>query len=75
MRAVPNAGPIIHLSWINHPGVLPQLFDEILVPVALRDEVLRATDGVPGVPAIHAALKAGWLAVRAHAVTRPSLAS
>ncbi len=65
MRAVSNAGPIIHLSWVDHLNLLPQLFDEILVPVAVRDEVLRAAPDVPGVPEIHGAFQAGWLAVRA----------
>ena len=72
MRAVSNAGPIIHLSWIDHLNLLPQLFDEILVPVAVRDEVLRAAPEVPGMPAIHAAFQAGWLAV--HAVADPAQA-
>ncbi len=63
MRVVSNAGPIIHLSWIDHLALLRQLFDEILIPVAVRDEVLRAAPDVPGVPAIHAAFQTGWLTV------------
>ncbi|MCL4532115.1 MAG: DUF3368 domain-containing protein [Actinobacteria bacterium] len=65
MRAVSNAGPIIHLSWIGYLNLLSQLFDEILVPIAVRDEILRPAPEVPGVPEIHAAFQAGWLAVRA----------
>jgi uncharacterized protein len=65
MRAVSNAGPIIHLSWIDHLNILPKLFDEILVPVAVRDELLQASPEVPGVLEIHAAFQAGWLTVRA----------
>lgn len=38
MRVVSNAGPIIHLSWIDRLSLLPQLFEEVLVPVAVRDE-------------------------------------
>ena len=64
MRAVSNAGPIIHLSWIDQLSLLAQLFDEVLVPLAVRDELLRAAHDVPGVPAIHAAFQMGWLAVR-----------
>jgi len=60
------------LSWIDFLDLLPQLFDEILVPAAVRDEVLRAAPEVPGVPEIHAAFQAGWLAVRA--VTNPARA-
>lgn len=64
-RAVSNAGPISHSSWIDRLNLLPQLFHEILIPAAVRDDVLRATPDVPGVPAIQAAFHAGWLAVRA----------
>lgn len=49
MRAVANAGPLIHLSWIGQLRLLPALFSEVIVPVAVRDEVLRAGSDVPGV--------------------------
>ena len=54
MRAVANAGPLIHLSWIDELDLLPALFEEFLVPLAVRDEVLRASPDVPGVPALRA---------------------
>ena len=53
MRAVSNAGPIIHLSWIDLLDLLAALFEEVLVPVAVREEVLRAGPHVPGIQAIH----------------------
>ena len=70
MRAVSSAGPIIHLSWIDRLNLLPQLFEEILVPVAVRDEVPRAAPDVPGIPAIRGAFEAGWLVV--HVVRDPA---
>ena len=73
MRAVSNAGPIIHLSWIDQLILLPQLFDEVLIPTAVRDEILRAAPDVPGVSVIRAALEAGWLGVRS--IANPSAAA
>jgi predicted nucleic acid-binding protein len=73
MRAVSNSGPIIHLSWIDQLNLLPQLFNEILVPMAVREEILRASPDVPGVSAICTALEVGWLAVRV--VADPSAAA
>ncbi len=63
MRAVANAGPLIHLSWIDELDLLPALFEEFLVPLAVRDEVLRASPDVPGVPALGAAFTSDWLTV------------
>lgn len=63
MRAVGDAGPLIHLSWIGKLGLLSQLFDELLIPVAVRDEVLRARPGTPGIRAVTKALEAGSLSV------------
>lgn len=65
MRAVADAGPLIHLSWIDHVDLLGQLFEEVLVPGAVREEVLRAAPDVPGMEAIRAAFAAGQLEVRA----------
>jgi predicted nucleic acid-binding protein len=42
VRAVSNAGPIIHLSWIGRLDLLATVFEEVLVPLAVREEVLRA---------------------------------
>lgn len=64
MRAVSNAGPIIHLSWIGRLDLLPFLFDEVLVPLAVRHEVLRAGPDVPGIQAIREAFASDWLKVQ-----------
>lgn len=55
MRAVANAGPLIHLSWIGRLDLLPALFDEVLVPLAVQDEVLHAGPDVLGLAALRAA--------------------
>jgi uncharacterized protein len=48
VRAVSDAGPLIHLSWIDHLFVLDQLYDTIAVSNDVRDEVLRSGDHVRG---------------------------
>ena len=52
MRAVSDAGPLIHLSWINQLGLLKQIFDEVVVPPAVRDEVLAAPEDTRGLQVI-----------------------
>lgn len=64
MRAVANAGPLIHLSWIGRLDLLPALFDEVLVPLGVQDEVLRARPNIFGLAALRAAFAADWLRVR-----------
>lgn len=64
MRAVTNAGPLIHLSWIGHLNLLPAVFVEVLVPPAVQDEVLRADSDVLGLGALREAFAADWLKVR-----------
>lgn len=65
MRAVADAGPIIHLSWIDRLDILYEIFEEVTVPVVVRDEVLNASADVLGLPAIRAGLERGRLAVLA----------
>lgn len=42
MRVVLDAGPIIHLSWIDRLDLLDAIFEEVLLPAAVRDEILAA---------------------------------
>ncbi|MDP9371505.1 MAG: DUF3368 domain-containing protein [Chloroflexota bacterium] len=63
MRVVSDAGPIIHLSWIDHLDLLDALFEEVLLPPAVREEVLAAPTGALGLERIAAALGQGWLRV------------
>lgn len=70
MRAVSNAGPLIHLARINHLHLLPALFDEVLIPVAVWQEVSPDDIDVPDLAALRQAVDAGWL--RVHAVSATS---
>jgi predicted nucleic acid-binding protein len=65
MRAVSNSGPLIHLSWIDQLGLLQQLFDDVVVPEGVRDELLRAEAGTLGLAVLRDAFTAGQLHVRA----------
>ncbi len=65
MRAVVDAGPVIHLSWIDHLDLLDHLFEEVFLPPAVRDEVLAPPPGTLGLERVQQALAAGWLRVRA----------
>ena len=65
MRVVVDAGPVIHLSWIGHLDLLAQLFGEVLLPPAVRDEVLAPPPGTLGLDRIQRAFAQGWLQVRA----------
>jgi predicted nucleic acid-binding protein len=65
VRVVLDAGPVIHLSWLHRLDLLPALFEEVLIPEAVRDEVLAAPDGTLGLDDIRAALASGNLTVRA----------
>lgn len=64
MRAVSDAGPLIRLSWLDQLELLAHLFDEALVPGAVREEVLRAGSGVLGIASLHTAFAAGQVRVR-----------
>ena len=69
MKAVSNAGPLIHLSWIGELGLLDTLFDEVLVPEAVRSEVLRGNPTLPSVTELGDAFATGRLRVRSVART------
>jgi predicted nucleic acid-binding protein len=64
VKAVADAGPIIHLSWIGQLGLFSALFEEVLVPPAVQHEVTRAGPHVPGIEAIRTAFTAGSLHVQ-----------
>ena len=64
MRAVTNAGPLIHPSWIGRLDLLPALFDAIIAPVGVRDEVLNVGPDIPGATALREAFAAGWPVVQ-----------
>lgn len=48
MNAVVNATPLIALARVNHLGVLNQLFDEVLVPLTVYQEITAQGASRPG---------------------------
>jgi len=64
VKAVSDSGPLIHLSWIDHLFLLPRFFDEVSIPVAVRDEILAASPGSRGLDKIRRALAEPWLRVQ-----------
>ncbi len=42
MKAVTNATPLIALALLGRLDLLRDLFDDVLVPSAVHDEVVRA---------------------------------
>lgn len=63
MRAVADAGPLIHLSWVDRLGLLDGLFDEVLIPPAVQDEVLATYPGTLGLDRLRTALDSGRIRV------------
>ncbi len=62
MRAIINATPLIALALLEQIDLLRQIFDEVLVPAAVYDEVVTGGSGRPGAAAI---ARADWLQVAA----------
>lgn len=63
MIVVADAGPLIALARVQRLALLQQLYGQVAIPSAVRDE-LRLTDGRPGARALEQALNEGWLHVR-----------
>lgn len=62
MKVVANATPLIGLSLVDRLDLLPRLFDEILIPPAVYDEVSIQGAGHPGAAALAGA---AWVRVQA----------
>jgi len=60
MKAIVNASPLIALSLIDRLRLLRDLFDEVIVPSAVYEEVVARGAGKPGSAAL---AKADWLQV------------
>jgi len=57
---VANAGPLIALAQIEHLHLLPQLFGNIKIPVAIENEVVSFKVDRPGAKAVN---EAEWIQV------------
>lgn len=63
MRAVLDAGPIIHLSWIDRLDLLNVIFEEVFLPAAVPDEIRAAPITAMGLDSISIALQQGLRSV------------
>jgi predicted nucleic acid-binding protein len=59
---VADTGPLNYLVWIGAVEILPKLFETVLVPQAVQDELLRA--GAPEAVRHWAAHPPAWLDLR-----------
>ena len=60
MRAIANATPLISLALLERLDLLRDLFDEVLIPTAVYDEVVTNAPGRPGASLIR---RAAWLQI------------
>jgi predicted nucleic acid-binding protein len=68
---VADAGPLIALSRIRRLGVLREMFDEVMLPSLVVDE-LRLHEQRPGVEELaRAILREKWLRIRKPRITLP----
>ena len=60
MIVVPDAGPLIYLAGADRLDLLPRLFDRVVVPRVVYDEIVVAGAGLMGSAAVSAA---SWIEV------------
>ena len=48
MKAVINSSPLVSLSLVGQPDLLPKLFDEVIVPKSVYNEVVAKGKGKTG---------------------------
>ncbi|MGC8780716.1 MAG: DUF3368 domain-containing protein [Anaerolineae bacterium] len=60
MRAVVNATPLISLALLGRLSLLNEIFDEVIVPRSVYEEVVQGGAGKPGVDAL---AEVDWLKV------------
>ena len=73
MRVVVNATPLIALSLVNRLDLLHRLFDEVLVPAAVYEEISAKDDSWLGVPALRSAEWIKVVSVKATTTIEPLL--
>ena len=61
-RLISNTGPIIALSIIENLDILEKIFDEVIVPEAVHDEIKQGGKDAAGLASYH---KATWIRVQA----------
>lgn len=73
MRVVADAGPLIHLSWIDRLDLLGRLYEEVLVCPTVQREVLAAPPGTRGLEALRGAFASAPFSVRGTTGPQPEL--
>ena|ERR1035437_7481008 len=71
MIAVSDTGPLLYLSLIDCAELLPRIFEKVLVPRAVADELSDAA--TPSQASSLIAHKPSWLDIRTTSRTDPSL--
>lgn len=71
MIAVSDTGPLLYLSLIDCAGLLPQLFDRVLIPGAVAEEL--SDEGSPPEVAVILDDTHPWLEVRVISLLHPGL--
>ncbi len=61
MRVVANSTPLIALALIDQLDLLRQLFDEVVVPTSVYQEIVLHGQGRPGADAV---AQANWIQIR-----------
>lgn len=64
MIVVVDSGPVIHLSWLGHLGLLKSLYTEVLLPPSVQGELLASSIRRPGIDDVRQALDSGWIRVQ-----------
>jgi len=59
MKAIVNATPLIALALIDRLDLLPDIFDEVIVPEAVYNEVVRGGAGRPGAEKVASMVRRG----------------
>lgn len=62
MVVVSDTSPIINLAIIGQLDLLPKLFQKVILPQAVFDEIVTEGSGLPGSSEIS---RANWIEVRA----------
>ena len=63
-RLVSNTGPIIALSAIDHLEILKKIFEEVILPEAVHDEIMQGGKDFAGLGSYR---KATWIRVESPA--------
>lgn len=63
MLVVSNTSPLLNLAIINQLSLMPQQFNQIIIPTAVLSE-LRIAENLPGSQQLRDAITAGWLTIQ-----------